>query len=47
MSHQPQSVVCRRCGRGCILTSTYLDFLAQRGMKVKVPMFVYDLFLEK
>lgn len=38
MSNSPQAVVCQRCGRGFVATTTYLDFLARRGMQVKVPV---------
>lgn len=38
MPGRPQAVVCQRCGRGFVLTSTYRDFLQRRGVKVVVPV---------
>jgi CspA family cold shock protein len=38
MSEQLQMIVCQRCGRGFILTSTYRDWLARRGARVVVPV---------
>jgi CspA family cold shock protein len=47
MSSRVQSVVCQHCGRGFVLIKTYLDFLTQRGVKVKVPMLCMTCFLKK
>jgi CspA family cold shock protein len=46
MSNPSQSVVCRRCGRGFVATTTYHDFLARRGVHVKVPMLCMTCFLK-
>jgi len=46
MLKSSRSVVCQRCGRGFMLTDSYLDFLAQRGVKVSVPMLCMTCFLK-
>jgi len=46
MSNKHQMVVCRRCGRGFVLTSTHLKFLARWGVKVMVPMQCMNCFLK-
>ncbi|MFQ6014611.1 MAG: cold shock domain-containing protein [Anaerolineae bacterium] len=46
MPNQPQVVVCQRCGRGFVLTTTYCDFLARRRVKVVVPMLCLTCFLK-
>jgi CspA family cold shock protein len=46
MSSQHQAVTCQRCGRGFTLTTTYLDFLARRGVKVIVPVLCMTCFLK-
>jgi len=38
MSDQLKMLVCQRCGRGFLLTTTYVDFLARWGAKVVVPV---------
>jgi CspA family cold shock protein len=38
--------VCQRCGRGFIVTKSYLDYLAQRGAKIKVPMLCMTCFVK-
>jgi len=47
MSDQLQVLVCQRCGRGFVLTSTYLGLLARRGMKVSVPVLCPTCFMRK
>jgi CspA family cold shock protein len=47
MSDQLQVLVCQRCGRGFVLTSTYLDLLARRGKKVLVPVLCPTCFMKK
>jgi cold shock CspA family protein len=46
MSNSTNSLVCQRCGRGFMLTTAYHDFLARRGVKVKVPMHCMTCFLK-
>ena len=46
MLNQPQSMVCRRCGRGFALTSNHRDFLARRGVKVRIPLLCMTCFLK-
>jgi len=46
MPGQIQVVVCQRCGRGFILTTTYLGLLARRGVKVVVPVLCPTCFLK-
>jgi CspA family cold shock protein len=46
MSGSTRSSVCQRCGRGFIVTEGYLDFLAQRGAKIKVPMLCMTCFVK-
>jgi CspA family cold shock protein len=38
ISNQSQLVVCQRCGRGFILTDTYLGLLKRKGAKVVFPV---------
>jgi CspA family cold shock protein len=38
--------VCQRCGRGFIVTESYLDFLARHGAKIKVPMLCMTCFVK-
>jgi CspA family cold shock protein len=38
MPDQPRVIVCQRCGRGFVLTTTYRDWLARREVKVVVPV---------
>jgi CspA family cold shock protein len=47
MSEATQSVVCQRCGRGFIVTTSFRDFLARRGRHVKVPVVCMTCFLRK
>ena len=47
MSDQLQVIVCQRCGRGFILTTTYCDLLARRGVEVVVPVLCPTCFLRK
>jgi len=46
MPEQLQMIVCQRCGRGFILTSTYRDLLARRGAKVVVPVLCPTCFMK-
>jgi CspA family cold shock protein len=46
MPDQLQVLVCQRCGRGFVLTSTYRDFLARRGAKVVKPVRCPTCFLK-
>jgi CspA family cold shock protein len=46
MSETSRSIVCQRCGRGFVLTSSYRHFLSRRGIKVKVPMLCMTCFLK-
>ena len=46
-SDQIQMIVCQRCGRGLILTSTYRAWLARRGAKAVVPVLCPTCFLRK
>jgi cold shock CspA family protein len=43
--NQSQLIVCQRCGRGFVLTSTYLDLIQRRGGKVIVPLLCPTCFL--
>ena len=45
MSNSNQSVVCQRCGRGFAMTDAYHDYLARRGVRVKVPIQCMSCFL--
>jgi CspA family cold shock protein len=45
MSDQYKAVVCQRCGRGFMLTTTYRDFLGRRGVKVVTPVLCTTCFL--
>ncbi len=47
MSDQVRALVCQRCGRGFVLTSTYLGLLARRGMKISVPVLCPTCFMRK
>jgi CspA family cold shock protein len=38
MDGELQVVVCRRCGRGFVLTATYRDFLMRWGRELIVPV---------
>jgi CspA family cold shock protein len=40
-----QMIVCLRCGRGFMLTSTYLDLLQRRDARVVVPVCCPTCFL--
>jgi CspA family cold shock protein len=46
MSDLTRAVVCQRCGLGFVLTVTYRDFLARRGVKVKTPLLCTTCFLK-
>lgn len=46
MSNSNQSVVCQRCGRGLAMTDAYHDFLAWRGVNVKIPIQCMACFLK-
>jgi CspA family cold shock protein len=46
MTAPTHTVVCRRCGRGFVLTSAYESFLARRGVKVQVPVLCMTCFLK-
>lgn len=46
MSDEHQTIICQRCGCGFVLTSTYRDFLARRGVKVTVPVQCMRCFLQ-
>lgn len=46
MQDQLKVIVCQRCGRGFVLTATYLDFLARWGREVIVPVLCRTCFLE-
>lgn len=47
MSDQIEVIVCQRCGRGFILTSTYCDMRERRGAGVVVPVLCPTCFLKK
>jgi CspA family cold shock protein len=47
MPDQVQMIVCRRCGRGFILTDTYRGLRARRKAEVVVPMLCPTCFLKK
>jgi CspA family cold shock protein len=47
MSNATQSVVCQRCGRGFVVTTTYRDFLARRGIQVIVPVNCMTCFMRE
>ncbi len=47
MSDQVEVLVCQRCGRGFVLTSTYLDLLARRGVYVHRPVLCPTCFTRK
>jgi CspA family cold shock protein len=47
MSDQLEVLVCQRCGRGFVLTSTYLDLLARRGVQVYQPVSCPTCFVRK
>jgi CspA family cold shock protein len=47
MSNAAQSVVCQRCGRGFVVTKTYRDFLARRGIHVIVPVNCMTCFMRE
>jgi cold shock CspA family protein len=38
LSHQPQLIVCLRCGRGFVLTEAYLNLLERQGAKAVTPV---------
>jgi CspA family cold shock protein len=40
------AVICQRCGRGFVATPNYRDFLARRGVQVKVPVLCMTCFLK-
>jgi cold shock CspA family protein len=44
-SDKSQMIVCLRCGRGFMLTSTYLDLLGRRGARVVLPVLCPTCFL--
>jgi CspA family cold shock protein len=46
MSNQARSFVCQHCGRGLVLVDSYVNFLAQRGVRVKVPVLCMTCFLK-
>jgi len=46
MPDQLRAIVCQRCGRGFVLTTTYRDFLARWGTKVVVPVLCPTCFLK-
>ena len=46
MPDQVQSVVCQRCGRGHVVTSSYLDYLVQHKAKENTPMLCMTCFLK-
>jgi CspA family cold shock protein len=39
-------IVCQRCGRGFVLTTTYRNWLARRGAKMVVPVLCPTCFLK-
>jgi CspA family cold shock protein len=47
MPKQLQVVVCQRCGRGFVLTPTYVDLRARRGAEVVVPVLCPSCFLRE
>jgi CspA family cold shock protein len=47
MSGQPKVCTCQQCGRGFILTSTYLALLERRQVDVIVPVLCPTCFLTK
>ena len=44
-SNESQLIVCLRCGRGFVLTRTYLHLLERRGVRVVVPVLCPTCFL--
>ena len=46
MSEPPHSIICQRCGRGFTRTAAYREFLARRGVNVKVPVLCMACFLK-
>jgi CspA family cold shock protein len=46
MDRSSQAVVCHRCGRGFVRTPAYRNFLARRGIKVRVPVLCMTCFLK-
>jgi CspA family cold shock protein len=46
MSNERQTVICQRCGSGFMLTPTYRDFLARRGVNLLVPVQCIKCFLK-
>jgi CspA family cold shock protein len=46
MSDQLQIIVCQRCGRGFVLTSTYRDWLARRGAQIILPVLCPTCFMK-
>lgn len=46
MSDQLQVIVCQRCGRGFVLTSTYRDWLARRGIQIISPVLCPTCFMK-
>jgi CspA family cold shock protein len=46
-ANKSQMIVCLRCGRGFILTSTYLDFLERRGARAVMPVLCPTCFVTK
>jgi cold shock CspA family protein len=46
MPDRLQAIVCQRCGRGFVLTSTYRDFLARWGTRVVVPVLCPTCFFK-
>ena len=47
MSGRPKVPTCQQCGRGFILTPTYLDLLDRRQVSVVVPVLCPTCFLTK
>jgi CspA family cold shock protein len=47
MAQESQSVTCQRCGSGFVLTSSYLDLLSRRKVRVIVPVLCPTCFLSK
>lgn len=47
MSGTTKAATCQQCGRGFILTSSYLDLLARRQVHVVVPVLCPTCFLTK
>jgi cold shock CspA family protein len=47
MSNQRETAICRKCGKGFVLTAIYQDFLARRGARVTTPMQCMSCFLKR